>query len=91
MKRVVVVLLAAASLSMAAQGASFKSEIALLPGEVWWGGGGGDGQNQPYGAKDSRRIYLRCSGAMTSARNTSAPRRSISRTSRSTASRATSA
>ena len=46
--------------------ASFKSEIALLPGEVWWGGGGGDGQNQPYGLKDSRRINLRRSGATAS-------------------------
>ena len=46
--------------------ASFKSEIVLLPGEVWWGGGGGDGQNQPYGLKDSRRINLRRSGATAS-------------------------
>ena len=46
--------------------ASFKSEITLLPGEVWWGGGGGDGQNQPYGLKDSRRINLRRSGATAS-------------------------
>ena len=66
MKHVTFVLLAAASLAMAAQGASFKNEIALLPGEVWWGGGGGDGQNQPYGAKDSRRINLRRSGATAS-------------------------
>ena len=47
--------------------ASFKNSIPLLPGEVWWGGGGGDGQNQPYGLKDSRRINLRRSG------NTSSP------------------
>ena len=34
------------------------SEILLLEGERWWGGAGGDGQNQPYGAADSRRIDL---------------------------------
>ena len=50
-----------------AQGASFKSAIPLLTGEVWWGGGGGDGQNQPYGAKNSRLINLRRNG------NTSSP------------------
>ncbi len=66
MKSVKFVLLAAASLAISVQGASFKSEIALLPGEVWWGGGGGDGQNQPYGLKDSRRINLRRSGATAS-------------------------
>ena len=45
----------------------FISEIPLLPGERWWGGGGGDGQNQPYGAADSGRIDLRTHG------NTSSP------------------
>jgi alpha-glucosidase len=43
-------------------GVPFVSEIELLPGEVWWGGGGGDGQSQPYGTKDSRRIDLRRHG-----------------------------
>ena len=38
------------------------SEIPLLPGERWWGGAGGDGQNQPYGAGDSPRIDLRTAG-----------------------------
>ena len=45
----------------------FLSDISLLPGERWWGGGGGDGQNQPYGAGDSARIDLRVHG------NTSSP------------------
>ena len=52
-------LVAICTVAMSVQGASFKSEIALLPGEVWWGGGGGDGQDQPYGLKDSRRIRIR--------------------------------
>ena len=43
------------------------SDIPLLDGERWWGGGGGDGQNQPYGAGDSARIDLRTHG------NTSSP------------------
>ena len=38
------------------------SVIPLLSGEVWWGGGGGDGQSQPYGTKVSRRIDLRRHG-----------------------------
>ncbi len=38
------------------------SEIPLLEGERWWGGAGGDGQNQPYGAADGRRIDLRRHG-----------------------------
>ena len=46
MKSVKFVLLAAASLAISVQGASFKSEIALLLGEVWWGGGGGDGKSR---------------------------------------------
>ncbi len=45
----------------------FFSDIPLLPGERWWGGGGGDGQNQPYGAGDSARLDLRVHG------NTSSP------------------
>ena len=46
---------------------SFTNEIQVLDGERWWGGGGGDGQSQPYGAGDSRRIDLRTHG------NTSSP------------------
>lgn len=46
------------SIAASAGVASFKNSIPLLPGEVWWGGGGGDGQNQPYGLKDSRRDDL---------------------------------
>jgi len=38
------------------------SRIPLLPGERWWGGGGGDGQNQPYGEGDSPRVDLRRAG-----------------------------
>ena len=50
------------------QGAApFLSDIPLLDGERWWGGGGGDGQNQPYGNGDSPRIDLRGHG------NTSSP------------------
>ena len=40
----------------------FLSEIPLLEGERWWGGAGGDGQNQPYGAGDSPRVDLRTAG-----------------------------
>jgi len=36
--------------------------FALLPGERWWGGGGGDGQNQPYGDAPSARIDLHTCG-----------------------------
>ena len=37
--------------------------VPLLPGEKWWGGAGGDGQNQPYcGAVSSRVIDLRYAG-----------------------------
>ncbi len=43
------------------------TEIPLLEGERWWGGGGADGQSQPYGIADSRRIDLRGHG------NTSSP------------------
>ena len=50
-----------------ASAAPFVSEIPLLPGERWWGGGGGDGHNQPYGIGDSKRVNLRTHG------NTSAP------------------
>ena len=46
---------------------SFTNEIQVLDGERWWGGGGGDGQSQPYGAGDSRHIDLRTHG------NTSSP------------------
>ena len=45
----------------------YISDIPLFDGERWWGGGGGDGQNQPYGAGDSARIDLRVHG------NTSSP------------------
>ena len=58
-------LLALAALT--APAAPVVSEIPLLPGERWWGGGGGDGHNQPYGAGDSKRVNLRTHG------NTSAP------------------
>ena len=50
-----------------AAGECIKSVVDLLPGEVWWGGGGGDGQNQPYGIADSKRVDLRRHG------NTSSP------------------
>ena len=46
---------------------TFKSEIPLLEGERWWGGGGGDGQSQPYGAAPRSRVDLRLHG------NTSSP------------------
>ena len=46
--------------------AEFKAEIPILDGERWWGGGGGDGQSQPYGATDSRRVNLRSHGATSS-------------------------
>ena len=39
---------AVAALSIFSAGAAVTSEIPLLPGERWWGGGGADGQNQPY-------------------------------------------
>ena len=42
--------------------APIVSTIPLLPGERWWGGGGGDGQHQPYGGCDSARIDLRTHG-----------------------------
>ena len=42
--------------------ALLEGEIPLLDGERWWGGGGGDGQSQPYGAGNSRRIDLRTHG-----------------------------
>lgn len=48
-----------ASLATAAFAETSVTEIALLAGERWWGGGGGDGQSQPCGAADSRRIDLR--------------------------------
>ena len=57
----------AAAIVQAAFAAPFTSTVEMLPGERWWGGGGGDGQNQPYGAADSRRIDLRIHG------NTSSP------------------
>ena len=47
--------------------AAVISEIPLREGERWWGGGGGDGHNQPYGAGDSKRVDLRSHG------NTSSP------------------
>jgi len=50
-----------------AHAATVTTEIPVLEGERWWGGGGGDGHNQPYGAADSRRIDLRTHG------NTSSP------------------
>ena len=50
------------SCATAFEAARFTSEIKLLDGERWWGGGGGDGQSQPYGAGDSRRIDLRTHG-----------------------------
>ena len=53
--------------ALTASAAPFVSEIPLLPGERWWGGGGGDGHNQPYGIGDSKRVNLRTHG------NTSAP------------------
>ena len=39
-----------------------RSEIPLLEGERWWGGAGGDGERQPYGAGDSPRVDLRTAG-----------------------------
>ncbi|MBQ3811786.1 MAG: glycoside hydrolase [Kiritimatiellae bacterium] len=39
-----------------------RSEIPLLEGERWWGGAGGAGERQPYGAGDSPRIDLRTAG-----------------------------
>ncbi len=39
-----------------------QKEIALSSNERLWGGAGGDGQNQPYGAGDTRRIDLRTHG-----------------------------
>lgn len=59
---VVCVAAAMAVLNSAYAAEHVKSVIELLPGEVWWGGGGGDGQNQPYGEGDSRRIDLRWHG-----------------------------
>ena len=46
--------------------APFRTEIPLLEGECWWGGGGSDGQNQPYGAANSHRVDLRTRGATSS-------------------------
>lgn len=57
---------AVAALSIFSAGAAVTSEIPLLPGERWWGGGGADGQNQPYGAADSKRIDLRYHGSTSS-------------------------
>ena len=48
--------------ALTAPAAPFVSEIPILPGERWWGGGGGDGHNQPYGAGDSKRVNLRTHG-----------------------------
>ena len=48
--------------AMIATAAPVVSRIPLLEDERWWGGAGGDGQNQPYGAADSRRIDLRRHG-----------------------------
>ena len=56
----------AAEPRFSAGAAEFKTEIPLLDGERWWGGGGGDGHNQPYGAANSRRIDLRSHGATSS-------------------------
>ena len=59
---------AAVALSMFAASAEvFISEIPLIESERWWGGGGGDGQSQPYGASPHKRIDLRVHG------NTSSP------------------
>jgi alpha-glucosidase len=58
---------ALAAFALACPAETFKSEIALLEGERWWGGGGGDGQSQPYGATDRSRVDLRLHG------NTSSP------------------
>ena len=46
--------------------AKSSSAVDLLPGEVWWGGGGGDGHNQPYGKGDSKRINLHTCGSTSS-------------------------
>ena len=59
---VVCVAAAMAVLNSAYAAEHVQSVIELLPGEVWWGGGGGDGQNQPYGEGDSRRIDGRWHG-----------------------------
>ena len=56
-----------AAILAASATAGIVSEIPLLEGERWWGGGGADGQSQPYGASDSRRIDLGGHG------NTSSP------------------
>ena len=59
---------AAVALSIFAASAEvFISEIPLIESERWWGGGGGDGQSQPYGASPHKRIDLRVHG------NTSSP------------------
>jgi len=59
---------AAVALSaFAATAGAFVSEIPLIESERWWGGGGGDGQSQPYGASPHKRIDLRVHG------NTSSP------------------
>ena len=63
----VLLLLSFLVLAPGAFGLTHVSEIPLLDGERWWGGGGGDGQNQPYGVADSPRIDLRTHG------NTSSP------------------
>ena len=62
MKTSIMSYVAASALALAAGAAPVVSEIALLEGERWWGGAGGDGQNQPYGAADGRRIDLRSHG-----------------------------
>jgi len=66
MKAIVVGYVAICTIGLCAA-APFTNSVDVLPGESWWGGGGGDGQNQPYGAGDSRRIDLRIHG------NTSSP------------------
>ena len=62
MKTSIMSYVAACTLALAVGAAPVVSEIPLLEGERWWGGAGGDGQNQPYGAADGRRIDLRRHG-----------------------------
>ena len=67
MKTSIMSYVAASAIALTAGAAPVVSEIPLLEGERWWGGGGGDGHNQPYGAGDSKRVDLRSHG------NTSSP------------------
>ncbi|MGN0852631.1 MAG: glycoside hydrolase family 31 protein [Kiritimatiellia bacterium] len=67
MRKSIVCLLAAISSFAWAKEECREVNIALLPGEKWWGGAGADGQSQPYsGERNSREKNLNVHGSTSS-------------------------